>query len=1091
MNQVRKDLIATSPNKNIWVSANAGTGKTYILTRRILRLLINGNKPEKIICITYTNAAANEMTARIIEQAANIILLDNNSLKITLEELGETNIHHSDYDKIRKNLEYVIDSPEKLKIQTIHSFCQSILKKFPLEANISPFFVAIDEIKQNEILNEIWQSVQSKIIHNNYENLIKYSSQKTIKERLFDLINYQDELRQLFEKYNNYENYINSLKEILNIEIESREDLLEKFYQETKDKIENYIIASQGKLSKRNAVLTRLKNYLLDPKYTNVLDIIFDNKKDRNYKTQDVLKHQKLLTEIEEILFVIKNFTKKFNNLATFNYTKNLLQLFNLMQTEYNNYKQKFYYLDYNDLISKASELLQNNQHAQWILYKLDGGIEHLLLDEAQDTSPNQWRIINNLTAEFFSGETKNKQNSKRTIFIVGDEKQSIYSFQGANIENYYKQKNFFSKNTEKINLDTSYRSLEAILELTDKIFEDENLKQKITNENEVRHNFQRKNYFGLVEIFKPLEYEFSKTKKDKVENIWFLPQEYKIEDEEKNREKLAEKIANKIQQILNSKKTLPSLKTNAGERAVQPKDIMVLIKRRDILSKKIEEKLKEKLIPVSSTELSEFDTSLAIIDMLSVIKFCLNSADDLNLASLLKSSFFNFNEQQLFNICANRKLDLLLSLKNHYFDIYNKLIEIQNLYKKSFSNHEFLLNFLDVLGYRKNLISYFDYNVDGLVLEFLNFLKKLELEENFSNEKLIIFLEQNKISLKNKINEDQNSIKIMTSHSSKGLQSAITIIANANDFSIKNEEMVLNENLFLICENSATKNQLFKELESQKLNSDYSEYIRLLYVSLTRAKDELYIFAVGNKTKSNNSKSWYNFILQAAKSLDYIENEDSFVKTTQDYLNYCENTNYQEIVEDKFSEIPKIYFQKYSSNFTEIITPSRFFSATKPFTSGKGVDVNFGNAVHKLLQYLPEIEANFQTEACEVLLKEFNFDEQRKTQIIREVFNLLKNEEIAKLMSLQAKTEVDVAGFVDGKFVSGKIDRLVWKKEEEIIIIDYKTNRDVITNKEKLVEYYKNQLFLYRDLLTKIYPNKKISPCLVFTFNAEIVYLY
>lgn len=1077
---------ATDPEKSIWVSANAGTGKTYILIRRILRLLIAGNKPERILCITFTNAAANEMQNRIIEEAGKLILYNDDVLLSKLKELGEFRLNLNKTEQIRKNLEYIIDSPERLKIQTIHGFCQAILKKFPLEAGVAPFFDILDEFKQKLLLQECWRGFSTKVSTETYISLVESSAVDEVKKRIFELVSKNSEIDNVITDSGGYEGYFKKLKTKLNINETDKNKLAEDFFASEIGFIKTASEELNRAISRKLKAHKLLENIIEFRDINRLKQFLKSDKNGRVFDNKTIEKETEIHQQLSTLYSKISKLVERIKDIEVFECTKNYLTSFKIISEIYREKKLKQHLLDYDDLIEKAYTLLNNSDFKDWVLYKLDGGIDHLLVDEAQDTSEKQWKIINQVSNEFFSGENVKELN--RTLFIVGDEKQSIYGFQGADIGNYLKSKIALKENLEKVNLEISYRSLPAILNFTDKVFEDAVLKQKITDEDHISHSSSRESEgFGKVELIKQVEYEKAKTERVSGVKSWVLPQEYKEDDEVKNKVKLASQIAEKIKNTLDSKAILPSIKTSG--RAVQAKDIMILIKRRgsDILSGEIEKKLKEFGIGTSNKEKLDISETLAAKDVLSIIKFCLNPNDDLNLAGLLKSCFYNFSEEKLYNLAKNRKTNLLNCLSNKEPEIYSNLLSLKNVFSKSNSIYSFLVNILNNLDLNKKLAGYFGENIDSKINQFLNKVLEFEQEENFSNEKLITHFENNEIFESSNIEDAENSVKILTVHGSKGLQSPIVIMANAADFSEKRKDYILNDNDILICDSTSKKSEKYLAEEKLEKAKEYDEYFRLLYVALTRAKDELYIFSAASNSSKKNEQSWQKCLKNAIKNLAEENGNGNYIYSDESYQN-LERAG-ETIKNNNVINVDDFYKQKINLINKEAISPSKLLTGSKPLEVNKNIDFSFGNAVHKLLEYLPNFEKAKHKEITEYLLKEFNLTSENKNIIVKEVDNLLKDEEFKNLYSHKNKAEIPIAGFAGDKFVSGYIDLLIFK-DSEIIIADYKTNRDVSENKEKLVEKYRGQLELYKEILQKIYPEKTIKICLIFTMSKEIVYL-
>ena len=400
-NKAQRD--AANPFISAWVSASAGSGKTKVLTDRVLRLLLVGNAPETILCLTFTKAAAAEMSNRLSKTLRDWLSLDTPSLMNKLMKLtGQTSEELTDkIDFARTLFAKVLDTKGGMKIMTIHSFCQNILKRFPLEAGISPSFEIAEPVMASELLNTaIKKTLQNPIYSNEMHILSAYLEEADLLELLSNIRKDQTSLQQLLDKHLSLSSLKIKIYESLGVSSEQTEQYwIEKVYQG--DDFESFkrIYLTQKDEPKKNI---------------------------KNKGTEKEIKTQEALLEVVDKIKALKTAqaTGAFLTIAF-----EVLRIFDEL-------KENAGVLDYTDLILKTRSLLEEKDMASWVLYKLDGGIDHILLDEAQDTSPEQWAIIRAICEEFFAGEGR-KADKIRTMFAVGDKKQSIYRFQGADADEF------------------------------------------------------------------------------------------------------------------------------------------------------------------------------------------------------------------------------------------------------------------------------------------------------------------------------------------------------------------------------------------------------------------------------------------------------------------------------------------------------------------------------------------------------------------------------------------------------------------------------------------------------------------------------
>ena len=832
----KAQILASDPSISAWVSASAGTGKTRILTNRVLRLMLDGASPDKILCLTFTKAAAKEMENRINENLLLWQKLDSANLYSSLEKvLGR--IPTKDEIKVAPNLfKSQINAIAPIKIQTIHSFCQYILDKFPLEARVAPGFKVIDEFKSAEIINKVRIDIISNsgtfhdaklkeaiefIAGNLHDLKISALVEKIVQDKV--------KFRELSQKYSSFQNYKQTLEnDFLGEEINISN--LELF------KIPSFG-AEEGDLAKIEQY-----NHLIRSSSKEELICFFLTQEYEPRKTLLTKKwSQKYPAEYEHLLSMQKIFVKyveykKAESLIK--YSSYLFLIAKYILADYEYYKRIFGYLDYDDLIIKTRDLLINSDTKAWVLYKLDGGLEHILVDEAQDTSKEQWQIIEAIASEFYSGFTRSDKN--RTIFVVGDEKQSIYSFQGADPACYRSMNEYFSKQMleaqkkyENINLEISYRSTKEINEFVAKVFcviPDFPTTSIITNRSEE---------CGSVEIWPTIFGESSEIE------AWPLPIEQEnIQAYEKLSSKIAEYIASECH----------------VSKEYSPFDFLILVRKRTDLINAIIRHLEARNIKVAGIDRMKIIENIVTLDILALAKFILLPEDELNLAELLKSPFIKIQEDQLAELCINRGGVSLYQfiLQNHY-DIGEKLEFFQQKYMNS-NLFQFFFEIFEIDGFRKDFIEDQGALANDVINEFLDLAYFFEHNEQNSMQNFIFWLENANIELKRDL-ESGEAVRIMTIHGSKGLQAKNVIIIDNMSARFPYSLFLWHEKGYcLFPGNISNYIPDYHRLLEEKKQKDYEEYLRLLYVGLTRAEDNLIIASYAEGTKIDE-KSWYSLL--------------------------------------------------------------------------------------------------------------------------------------------------------------------------------------------------------------------------------------
>ncbi|MCZ6909949.1 MAG: UvrD-helicase domain-containing protein, partial [Rickettsia endosymbiont of Ixodes persulcatus] len=688
---------ASDPNYSVWVSASAGTGKTKILTDRFLRLLIKGVEPSNILCLTFTNAAAVEMQARINSKLKHLSLCNAEKLEEELFLMLGNKPLSQEIENAKTLYDKILNSNEPLNIYTIHAFCQKILKTFPLEAGITPEFKILEETKLQDIFLNIRNEIYLSDEHN---DLIKI------------LLNRFHEI---------------TLQDIFTEIIEQKIKFKKLFTHETiPEEIQNKRLA----LGELNNIYDKVKNLFveydleIEPK-----EIFFtkDGKKRKSFLSKELIrKYPKLLLELEKITSEIYRLDE-LRRIEELEYHTNLLtKLAYIILKKYDSYKEENNLLDYDDLIYYTEKLLNNKATHEWLLHKLESEINHILVDEAQDTSPPQWNIITTLITEFNAIDKPNN-----SVFIVGDDKQSIFSFQGADLRNFSlvneqlkANLTHANKKFKNITLEYSYRSCAEILQFTHYVLK--NIKSDYPNlffpDNPLISSFRT--HQGTVTVW-PLV-----TSEKQEELFWALPEDY--ENSKSAADLLIEKIVNFIKEKIESKEILPSTicamksgytKINlekskesvsqGAERilnvqhprdykddsanfssslSISEKDFMILVRKRDKFSNNLIKELSKAKLKVEISDRINLKDHLSIMDLMSVAKFVLLPDDDLNLACLLKSPIIGINEQPLYELLINKKDESLWDNLSSYHDIYEKLNSLIEIYKASTAENFFTL---------------------------------------------------------------------------------------------------------------------------------------------------------------------------------------------------------------------------------------------------------------------------------------------------------------------------------------------------------------------------------------------------------------
>lgn len=953
-------------NKVIWINASAGSGKTKRLIDRILYLLILGAKVDEILCITFTKAAAREMQDRLLKKTEQFIAMTDEEFKSLFREL---NIKFLDDEENQnsnmsfKNLVlYAKMLHEKLNlepvaIKTIHSFAEDILKAFPddfllnnsfkilddydndqmLQQSITEFlekyikYINRDEEISNQDLNLLdFNSKDDEIKNLRFYRIIRIISDYFDEDQLFEIVKFLRRNLSFFESLDVnsgqiFENYFNQIISPMIPKISDKK-LLKSFAE---FELEYFF------LKKENLIFERFLNSVssVDSFFekTQILnDFVyskdFDQEKFKNFwnlfMTKDGKFRKKIIsTKSLEIQKILDEISEVFNSaitssksIRTFQISYSLTCFVAEVFKIYQNKKNFENSVDFDDVIDFANKILCTF-NIKKIFFRISSNIKHILLDEAQDTNPQQWMIIKNIAKNYF----KNIQESDHrainqnyiensSLFVVGDIKQSIYSFQGVDVEFFLQMKNFFKtsakasdKQFDDINLEKSYRTNHVINALVDSVCNsDEEIKIAVTKDpnSTVKHESFQKRYGEVLLL--PLVHKNNDLKNNEQEDFsWRM-----IDSSADNNEELYKLLSRNIVALIKDK-----LKTYvpSKNRIAKPSDFFVLFQRRSELMYKLAEDLKASGIPVSGADKIEIMSTAQVKDIIALLKFVSFPYDDMNTAILLRSPFVAITEDDLFKICYNRgEKTVFENLKCvGYDEIYEKL----NLWIKK-SRDLTLYEFLIYIFWKESFFEVFELRFKGMTKKILEkfFMIAYEYEDDDENppciDSFLFWIKDRKVEIK-KDSNDLDEVQLMTVHGSKGLEAPFVILADANYLDIKPDTIFFKNNVLIY--NLNASNGIFKTLLREDKLKKKQEYWRLLYVAMTRAKDFLYV--AGTESRIKNDDTWYKVIARNFQKFNYDEIQNDFWPETFDDLRKLENNENisQQNLDQKQSKILRI----------------------------------------------------------------------------------------------------------------------------------------------------------------------------------------
>lgn len=1149
---------AANPTQSAWVEANAGSGKTKVLIDRVARLLLRrpdgrpGALPDSILCITYTKAAANEMLSRLYSRLGDWAVASDETLRASLAQLegrAPNSYGEDDFREARRLFARALETPGGLRIETIHAFCSRILRRFPLEAGVSPGFTAIEE----DDANALWRSVLA--THLEAAALEQPEAVSVLAEAAggLGIAAALDALKFQRQPLNTFQNLVSADKELTDqINRASGADgrTTNEILHQAMDQnlpltdLQNAAAALSGldKPGKADEKLLRALTLMFEAsapldRYTLYMDAIAGSKWDfPSGSNPFTAKAGPLIADLFSRsmksdtpeggeITRMKAVQKALNAAALAERSIALMQIGLPMVDAYAREKRLRGALDFDDLISHTRALLTRSSAAEWVLYKLDGGLTHLLLDEAQDTSPPQWALINALVEEFQSGLGRDRAAVPRTQFVVGDSKQSIYSFQGADQQQFEAERQGFLLREETVataedrpvnlpEMAMSFRSTPDVLTFVDEVRARVPLNEAATDplppiDADLRpHAPRRANQAGRVEVW-PLEQPVGN---EGEESAWTTPTDHVPADAPRRR--LARKIAQEIRHILNRGETVWREQTDRTwtQSPVRPEDILILVRSRNELFESLIESLKQEKIPVAGADRLRLLDNLGVQDCLNLIRFALQPGDDLTLAEILRGPFCGLvdDDNHLFALSYGRPSGTTLwqQLQQSSDPTFQAAQTFcQGLIKHAdWPAFEFLTNALterdltDVSGWDR-LIQRLGEPVRDPVQALVSGALSFDMAEARSLQAYLAKIEGQDTVLKRELGEPEDAVRVMTVHGAKGLQSPIVILPDTTGAT-----KPISDTLFftpngtpLYSPSSRTDAAATTALREAGNAAAERESRRLLYVALTRASDRLIIAGagVGNRASGYAKSSWYRWCLTAMRALRGEDLSDDPPEIRLDYGVPPVTAVRVEAAVTAPATPPDWLVKPATSPEPplRLAAPSRLTedrsAVIQPFGPDRKAAMRRGRLIHGLLQTLPEIAVGSRDAAARrYLSRSPDLTEAEIEEMIAVTTRTLSDPEFGEIFAAGGRSEAAIVGTLPGgQMVNGRVDRLIIKPDQ-VLIIDYKTDRPAPKTAADIDTAYWVQMAAYRAVLQSLYPDRPVRCALLYTDGPRLIEL-
>ena len=855
---------ASDPLASAWVSANAGSGKTYVLTQRVIRLLLAGTDPGRVLCLSFTKAAAANMANKVFGELSRWAVVPEDKLHaLTLKLQGDV-LPRKETDRARRLFARAMETPGGLKIQTIHALCERLLRQFPFEANVAASFAVLDDRRAAEILSQIKARVLTAAaeaprsrLGKALDAIVALAAEQAFGDLVDETVARRHAIAAWLGAAASLDAAIARLRAAMGLrDCDDRAAVEAEIMASTLDRAGWRRTAERLFASSANDVkqAQRILAWMEGKRFDSYLSIFLASTGGlrQSLCTQKLARaHPDIDAALARERDRLEALLEKRRAASLADATEALLTISFMILAEFEQEKRERGLLDYDDLVLRARRLLDDGEDA-WVLYKLDGGIDHVLVDEAQDTNPNQWSVIEAITREFFAGRGA-RGDKGRTVFAVGDEKQSIFSFQGAEPARFEAMRRHFRgqaqgarRGFEDVSLRYSFRSTQDVLSAVDRVFADPAARRGLTADgNWHEHIATRRNEPGLVELWptvRPAEEADDVT-------AWDAP--FDAVTETSPAVRLAKRIARTIASWTDPR----SDERLASGKRITPGGILILVRSRNAVFEALIRALRGAGVPVAGADRLSLMDHIAVQDLVALAEFVLMPEDDLTLATLLKSPLVGLDEDSLFALCHGRRGTLWRALQDgavfdaHLRDAYDRLADWRR--RADFVRpYEFFAGVLGADGGRARVFARLGHEAADALDELLNLALAYEATGTPSLQGFLAYLGAARVEVKRDLDLERDEVRVMTVHNAKGLEADVVFLADCctapsarHDpklVPLKADDGVAP----LVWRRGQASEQpaCVAEARAAHREAELAEHRRLLYVAMTRAKDRLYV---------------------------------------------------------------------------------------------------------------------------------------------------------------------------------------------------------------------------------------------------------
>lgn len=1108
---------AAEPDGSVWVTASAGTGKTRVLADRVLRLLLAGSDPRQLLCLTFTKAAAAEMVARVQRDLGRLAVRPEEEIERELEDLLGRPATAAERVRARTLLAQVLDLPAGLPIMTIHGFCQSLLKRFPLEAGIVPHFEVLDPRSAADLLREALAEVLASRrgeIRGALNRLAVLLGETTLAEGLTTLRDNRLRLGALLARHGDVERLVAAVAAELGVPPDSSARQMRENAALDREIDHRSLLAAARALARGTDSEIERARIIADwlaaeddrrlaqwPAY----QAVFLTAR-REPRRKDLISRASadafpeaataLAAEQERLV----RWIEREKAAAVAERTAAMLRVGAAALQAYDQKKLASAALDFDDLIAYSRRLLEQPGIGAWVQYKLDQQIDHLLVDEGQDTSPEQWAIIEALCAEFFTGE--GARPIRRTLFVVGDEKQSIMSVQGADVETYRRCRESFSARIRaggqpwrEEPLGRSFRSAKPILDLVDAVFADPEVRAGVVSDDHwPPHECFRTAVPGLVEVWPLVE-----TEPVPKATAWQLPDQHETAD--RGEACIAQLIAQQIFEWRRDRVPLPS----TGE-PIRAGDVMVLLPRRGILQELLIRHLKQLQVPVAGADRLALTDEIAVRDLIALGDALLLPEDDLSLAAVLRSPLFGLSEEALFELAYDRGAATLYERLRaardrppfaEAFERFTALLAQVDFLPP----FEFYVRLLGEGGARRRLLARLGPAAAEPIEAFLAQTLAFEQSHAPSMQAFLHWLRADTTELIRDPDQPRDEVRVLTCHGAKGLEAPIVFIADATFTPTTRDRLLWTEQgLPLWRVGSDLQDPVSRAADQCAQQAQQQEHRRLLYVALTRAREHLII--AGWRRRNQSASTWCDWIGAGMTRLGATRTPSSALQGEILEYGAPRGSTPAQLglpLPDQAAVAPEPTWLSQRApaepGLPRSLQPSRMMDdqaqAISPLIDRAEGRLRRGQVVHRLLQRLPGLPRGDRDAGLARALAErglgLSADEQ--SALRDEVRRIFDDPQLTRLFAPGSRAEVPLAGMVSDQAVFGQVDRLA-VGTDEVLVVDYKTDRVPPAAVDQVPRAYLRQMAAYRALLRRIYPGREVRCALLWTAEPRLMIL-